>query len=437
MKTYYGPQTRQALQNFPFPLPTVSLHFIYAIAEVKKAAALANMRAGSLDEKRCGAIMQACDEILNETYDDQFVTPTVQGGAGTSINMNVNEVIAARATEILHETGSTETVHANDHVNMSQSTNDVNPTALRICLIRLTTQLTKELAQLAKTFGIKSKEFADVHKLGRTHIQDAIPTTLGAEFAAYQAVIERDIQRLQEVMPYLHDLNMGGTAIGNAMNASVEYRTYVYEELQKITNLPVKPLANMMAGTSSTADFCQLSSLVMLVAVNLSKIAQDIRFMASGPKGGIGEITLEALQPGSSIMPGKVNPVMPESINQVSYFISGKNVTVHQATEAAHLELAVMFPVIAESLISSIELLTAGVHAFREKCIATLKANKEACERHLEQSMAYGTLFAPKLGYDAVSTAVKEAVAEGKTLREVIVGKGLLSEEEFNTIIHE
>jgi aspartate ammonia-lyase len=436
MKQYYGQQTEMALANFPFPLPIVSLRFIYAIAEVKRAAAYANGIAGDLDEVRQTAIIHTCDEILSGKFDDQFVTPSIQGGAGTSINMNVNEVIAERANETLAEQGKTERVHPNDHVNMSQSTNDVNPTALRICSIWLLKNLLIELEKLAITFRARSKENNDVHKLGRTHIQDAVPTTIGAEFAAYASIIERDIKKLQDTFPYLCEVNIGGTAIGNGINAKKEYRDEVCNELASNTQIDLVPTANGMAGTSSTGDFCQLMALVYGTAVNLSKIANDIRFMASGPKGGIGEITLEALQPGSSIMPGKINPVAAESINQISYFIAGKNTTVHNATENAHMELAVMFPVIAESIISSLELLTAGVSIFNTKCIATLIVNKEACERHLEQSMAYATLFTPRFGYETVSKAVKQAIKEGKTLREILVSTQLVSEEEFNNIIH-
>lgn len=436
MKQYYGEQTEMALSNFPFPLPVVSLKFIYAIAEVKHAAALANNSAGDLDENRLKAIVTACEEIIAGKFDTQFVTPSIQGGAGTSINMNVNEVIANRANELLELDGASERVHPNDHVNMSQSTNDVNPSGLRICSIRLLKNLLLELEKLSITFKSRANENKDVHKLGRTHIQDAVPTTIGAEFTAYAAIIDRDIKRLQETLPYLCELNIGGTAIGNGINAKKDYKDSVISELASLTQIEVVPTANGMAGTSSTGDFCHLMSLVHGTATNLSKIASDIRFMASGPKGGIGEITLEALQPGSSIMPGKVNPVAAESINQISYFIAGKNTTLHLATENAHLELAVMFPVIAESIISSIELLTAGVAIFNTKCISTLTVNKEACTRHLEQSMAYATLFTPHLGYEVVSNAVKQAVKEGKTLREILVGTELVSEEEFNNYIH-
>lgn len=433
MNIYFGEQTKQALQNFPFPLPNVDLDFIYAIVEVKKAAAIANKRAGSLDSVRFSAITKACNCILQGNYDSQFVTPALQGGAGTSINMNCNEVIATLANEFLKN--RKEKVHANDHVNMSQSTNDVNPSALRICLYRLCNQLIKELEKLSVTLKKKARIYKKVSKLGRTHMQDAVPTTLGAELLAYKAVVDRDSKRLKQIQTLLVELNLGGTAIGNAINASKEYRKHVYQQLSFITGIKVKPLANLMAGTSCGGDFCELSGVITLIAINLSKIATDIRFMASGPKGGIGEITLEPLQPGSSIMPGKVNPVIPESINQISFFIQGKNHTVHLAVENASLELAVMFPVLSESLISSLKLLTAGVKVFNENCFTSLKANEINCRQHLEQSMAYATLLTPQLGYDVVSNAVKKAIASNKSLREVIVEDSLVSEKEFNSFL--
>lgn len=434
MKQYYGIQTQMALENFPFPVPAASKELIYAIVEVKHATAKANAFAGNLDTIRCDAILQACNTILNGSFDSQFITSSVQGGAGTSIHMNVNEVIAGIANEILEKEGKSERVHANDHVNMSQSTNDVNPSALKIAAIRLAQSLIEEMVTLASEFRNQAEIHKGIMKLGRTHIQDAVPTTISAEFIAYASIIERDIKRINETIPYLQELNLGGTAIGNYINASPKYRAQVIKELSEITSIELRPLENAMSGTSSTGDFCHLMSVIYGAAVNLSKIATDIRFMASGPKGGIGEITLQALQPGSSIMPGKVNPVAAESMNQISFYIAGKNVTVHNATEQAHLELAVMFPVIADSLISSIKLLTSGISIFNAKCIATLQVNKEACEKHLEESMAYATLFTPKLGYDVVSKAVKKAVSENKTLREVLTQESIM-EEEFNNCI--
>lgn len=432
-KTYYGPQTLQALNNFPFPLPTVSFELIFAITQIKKAAALAHKKAGELDPKIADAIVHAANQILQGELNDQFVTPSVQGGAGTSINMNVNEVLASCATELLQEKDVN--VHPNDHVNMSQSTNDVNPSALRLVCIQLTKELLTSAENLAETFAIKSSEFKNIHKLGRTHIQDAIPTTLGAEFSSYNSIILRDVQRIYDSLDYLYDLNLGGTAIGNELNASPEYIEEVYKELQKLTDLPIRKGHNLMSLTSSTTDFCHLSAAINCLALDISKIASDIRFMSSGPRGGIGELKLQALQPGSSIMPGKVNPVLPESMNQIFYFISGKNQTIHQAAEGASLELAIMFPVISEAIISSLKLLTAGIEIFTTSCIQTIQANPDQCNKNLENSFAYATLLTPILGYDQVSVIVKEALQRNLSLRQIILEKKLLTEQEFEKVV--
>lgn len=433
MKTYYGAQTTQAHDNFPFPVLPVAKELIYAIVEIKKAAVIANYKAKQLDKQCSTAVITACNEILDGTFDDQFVLSSVQGGAGTSINMNVNEVIAARAQEILDK--KKKHVHPNDHVNMSQSTNDVNPSALRIACIRLTSQLVSSLDNLIKQFQYKAEHYKTVQKLGRTHLQDAVPTTIGEEFNSYIAILERNRQRIRDAEDYLYDLNLGGTAIGNTINASKKYIEHVYYELRRSTHLRLTKSDNLMSLTSSSTDFCHLSSVITLLALDISKIATDLRILSSGPRGGLGELSLQALQPGSSIMPGKVNPVAPESMNQIYYFISGKNLTIQQAAEGASLELAIMFPVIADALITSLKLLTAGIDMFAEKCISTLQVNEERCKQHLEHSMAYATLLVPTLGYDIVSDAVKQAVKKQQSLREVIVRNALLTEKQFDEII--
>ncbi len=430
MKKYYQVQTELALKNFPFSLPRVDLELIYAIAEVKKAAAIANYLTGNLDEDMKKGIVKACDEILAKKFDSQFVTPAVQGGMGTSINMNVNEVIASRTSEI-----SGKKVHPNDHVNMSQSTNDVNPSALKIASIRLTKKLLTDLDYLIKAFSQKAEEFKTVAKLGRTHFQDAVPTTLGDGFLSYTKILERDRQRIKEAFRYLYDLNLGGTAIGNKINASEKYIKYVYKELEKSIGFKVRPAANSMSQTSSSTDFCHLMMVVTILCLDMSKIADDIKFMSSGPRGGIGEITLPTLQSGSSIMPGKVNPILPEMVNQTYFFVSGKNLTVQQAAETAHMELAVMFPVIADSVISSLKLISEVMRVFADRCVKNIVANKERCRELLENSTAYATLLTPSLGYDKVSSIVKESVTTGKTLREIILEKKLLTNEELNKLL--
>ncbi len=418
-----GPQTKSSLQNFPFSLPPVQLDLIYAITEIKWAAALANQSTKDLEPSKSSAIISACKQILGGKYNDQFVTCSLQGGAGTSINMNVNEVI-----------GNLAKVHPNDHVNMSQSTNDVNPSALKIVCLRLTKTLISNLDHLIKVLNKKTNEYKHIQKLGRTHYQDAVPTTLGNEFATYAAIVARHQQRLSEALNYLYDLNLGGTAIGNAINASPTYIKAVYKELAKITHLSLKPAPNLALGTQSPTDFCHLSSLLTLLFTDLSKIAKDLRFLASGPKGGIAEISLAPLQPGSSIMPGKVNPVIPEVINQSYYLISGHNLTIQHAAEGAGLELAVMFPILADSLITSLKVASTAVTIFADKCIATLTANEANCKKHLENSTAYATLLTPRLGYDTVSGIVKEAIASGKTIRELILEKHLLPESKFDQL---
>lgn len=434
--TYFGTQTQQALSNFPFDfLPRVDLDFIYAIVEIKLAAALANRDAKHLPSEVAQAIRAACQEILDGELDDQFVTPSIQGGAGTSINMNVNEVIAHRASQVLVLKNMNTPVHPNDHVNLSQSTNDVNPSALRITCLRLIQELQKEVDLLINSFQKKSDLSKEVHKLGRTHLQDAVPITVGQEFSSYAEVIYRDLERIMSCSPYLLQLNLGGTAVGTQTNASSLYIKKVYEHLRTITCLPVDPASNMMSLTSSTSDFCALSATITILMMDLSKIATDLRILSSGPLGGIHEVTLANLQPGSSIMPGKVNPVAAESINQAFYFIAGKNQSILQASEAASLELAVMFPVVAEGLISSLKLGTAAIRVFRQKCVELLTINEERCSELLERSTAYATLFTPKLGYDCVSTLVKESIATGVSFRELILKKELLTEKEFTEIL--
>lgn len=430
MKKYYREKTEMALKNFPFSLPRVDLEFIDSIVKIKKSAAIAHYLSGELSKDFKNAISLACDEILSRKFDNQFVTPSIQGGMGTSINMNVNEVIASRASEI-----SGKKIHPNDHVNMSQSTNDVNPSALKIASIKLTKRLLIDLDYLIKTFSKKSKEFKTVVKLGRTHYQDAVPTTLGEEFLAYTKILERDKKRIEQVLEYLYELNLGGSAIGNSINASKNYIKNVYKELKKITGFPLKPSENLMSQTSSATDFCHLMSVVTILSLDMSKIANDLRFMSSGPRGGIGEITLPILQPGSSIMPGKVNPILPEMVNQTYFFVSGKNLTVQKAAEAAHMELAVMIPVTVESVISSLKLVSEVIRVFADRCVKGITANRQKARELLENSTAYATLLSPHLGYDTVSLVVKEAVKTGKTIREVILKKKLLSSQKLDKLL--
>ncbi len=429
MKKYYGQQTENAIQNFPFPVHKAQLELIYSITQVKKAAALAHKSAGEISPAIADTIVTACDEILEGILDDQFVTSAIQGGAGTSINMNVNEVVASRASEICGQT-----VHPNDHVNKSQSTNDVNPSALKIATIKLTQILLINIDILINSFEEKAKEWKDIKKIGRTHIQDALPSTLGSEFQAYADIIKRDRKRIEETLPYLHDLNLGGTAIGNSINASKKYIEEVYKEINKITKLPLKKSENLMSATQSSSDFCQLSSTINILFTDLHKIAKDIRFLSSGPYGGIGEITVKELQKGSSIMPGKINPVLPETINQIAYDIMGKNLTIQQAAQNANLQLSLMFPVLADSLITMLKVSATGIFVFAINCVQHLVANPEKCKELLENSTVYATLLVPKLGYDTVSSIVKEGVQTKKPIRQLVLEKNLLTQSEFDQL---
>ncbi len=424
-RNLFGNQTKASIENFPFDYPLIHKEFIYAMVMVKKAAAKANEKAGKLTSVQTARIQKACDDILSGRYDDQFVVSALHGGAGTSVHMNVNEVIATLSN-----------THANDHVNASQSTNDVNPSALRIASIYLTKTVLKDVDHLVNILDEQAKRHIADHKLARTHIQDAIPTTYGAEFASYRDIIKRDKKRIEDSLVYLYELNMGGTAIGDSTNAPKEYRKTVYKELRMITSIKeLKPLQNLMAGTSSSTDFCSLSGAIVALCVDLSKIATDFRFMSSGPRGGIGEITFKKLQPGSSIMPGKVNPIICETVNQIYYQAAGMNHTIQLAAEGAHLELGIMLPAIVDSIIVMLKIVSTGVKLFADKGVSMIVVNTERGKELIEGSTAYSTLLAPRLGYDAVSQVVQEAVETKTTLREVVIRKKLLTTQELDKII--
>ena len=418
----YGSQTIASLENFPFDYPLTHKEFVFAMVMIKKAAVVANEKAGKVTKQQSIRIQTACDEILSEKHNSQFVVPALHGGAGTSIHMNVNEVIASLSES-----------HANDHVNASQSTNDVNPSALKIASIKLTEILLSNIDELVNQLNLKAKKHAKDQKLARTHMQDAIPTTYGAEFASYRDIIKRDKKRIEEALTYLFELNLGGTAIGDSTNAPQEYREIVFKELRKITGIKqLKPLQNLMAGTSSATDFCGLSSAVTNLCVDLSKIATDFRFMSSGPRGGIGEISFRKLQPGSSIMPGKVNPIICETMNQLYYQVAGMNHTIQLAAEAAHLELGIMLPAIVDSLVVMLKIVGTGLLLFADKGVNMIVVNRERGKELLERSTAYSTLLAPKLGYDVMSQVVQEAIETNSTLREVIIRKKILTNAEFD-----
>jgi len=432
-KKYYGPQTEKALKNFPFDVYKVHKEFIVALVQIKKAAAIANCEAGSFNRSIRDAIVKACDEILAGKHKNQFPLSALQGGAGTSTNMNVNEVVASRSTEILKKLGKNIVVHPNDHVNCSMSTNDANPSAIKIASVALTQELQRVLQYLVESLEVKAESFKDVAKLARTHLQDAVPTTLGAEFASYSSIIRWHQEKINRVVCYCEELNLGGTAIGNSINANPKYIKAVYIALNKITGQNFHPARNLMSQTSSQTDFLAISQAVTALALDCSKIASDFRLMASGPKGGFAEIQLEELQKGSSIMPGKVNPILPETVNQLYYLISGNNLTIEHAAHAAQMELGVMFPTIADRLLQSLKLTAEVFEQFTKYCVRSIKANKENCRRHLENSTAYATLLSPVIGYDNAAQAVKESLFSGKTLREIVLEKKWMTNKEFDS----
>jgi aspartate ammonia-lyase len=433
MKLDYGDETKKALNNFPFSAHKTKMEFIIAIVQIKKAAALANFKVGNLDKNITNAIVKICDEILSGKHSEQFPISYLQGGAGTASHMNVNEVIANKATSILKNKIK---VHPNNHVNYGQSTNDVNPSALKICSLCLLEDLDDKLSSLVISLEAKSKEFKKIDKLGRTHLQDAVPTTLGAEFLAYADNLKRHTYQIKKAEDLCRVLNLGGTAIGNSINASPAYIKEVYRELNIITGEKFYKAKNMMAKTSSQTDFLIISQVMVALCIDLSKIANDLRFMASGPNGGIREIILPELQKGSSIMPGKVNPVMPETVNQLYYLVSGNNISIEKATEGAQMELGVMLPIIVEKLIESIKFTKEVIVQFDKLCIVGIKADSKRCKYFLENSTAYATLLVPRLGYDVVSSIVKKSVSTNKTLREIVVGEKYLSENEFEKIVN-
>ncbi len=420
---YYGPQTTRGIANFPisgirishFPL------FIQSLAGVKMAAALANARLGNIDPARADVICRVCEEILSGRHLDEFPLDVFQGGAGTSTNMNINEVIANRGLELLGlPRGRYDALHPNDDVNCSQSTNDVYPTAIRIAILQSHGRLRQALEQLAAELEGRAESFAQVIKLGRTQLQDAVPMTLGQEFQAFAATLREDVARMGEIATIFREINLGGTAIGTGINASREYQSLAVSELGRITGLDLEPAENLVEACWDTGAFVLFSGMLKRTATKLSKICNDLRLLSSGPRGGLGEINLQPLQPGSSIMPGKVNPVVPEVVNQVAFQVIGYDLTVTLASEAGQLQLNVMEPVIVYNILHALELLTNAVDVLRTKCVAGITANPQACLRHLESSTAIATAMTPAIGYERAAILAKEVLASGRTIREVL-----------------
>ena len=428
---YYGVHTARALLNFPISGMPISRHpdLVVALASVKQAAAEANRQLGQLDSTIAGAIITACTEIRDGALREQFVVDQIQGGAGTSTNMNANEVIANRACELLgHQRGSYDVVHPLEHVNLGQSTNDVYPTALKIALGTATRTLEQALRRLADHCSTKSLEFADMLKLGRTQLQDAVPMTLGQEFGAFAVTILEDADRLGEVSALIAEINLGGTAIGTGLNTHPEYAALVCDHLRAVTGLPLTTAGNLVEATSDVGAFVQLSGVAKRSAVKLSKICNDLRLLSSGPRAGFGEINLPPVQAGSSIMPGKVNPVIPEVVNQVAFEVIGNDLTVTMAAEAGQLQLNAFEPIIARALLSSINHLAAAVDVLGERCIEGITANTDHMRDAVLRSASLATALNPVLGYEAATALVAEAIATGESIPEMVLRCALVDE---------
>jgi len=433
---YYGIQTLRAVENFPITGYPPHQELIRAFGYVKKAAAIANKEVGVLNPKISDAIVMASEELIDGKLHDQFIVDSIQGGAGTSFNMNANEVIANRAIELLGgEKGDYAIVSPNTHVNMAQSTNDAFPTAIHIAVFNLSIGLIKVLDELKESLHKKEREFDGVIKMGRTHLQDAVPIRLGQEFGAYAKVIERDITRIKQSVQHLGEINMGATAVGTGLNAKPEYITRVVEILREITGHPLVNADNLVDATQNTDSYTEVSSSLKILAINLSKMANDLRLMASGPKTGLNEINLPARQPGSSIMPGKVNPVMAEVINQISFQVIGNDHTISLASEAGQLELNVMEPVLVFNLLQSLSILQNGIKVFTRYLIDGITVNTERCKQLVEGSIGIVTAINPHVGYEVATQVAKEALTTGQSVREICLDKGLLTEEELDIIL--
>lgn len=437
--SYYGIHTLRALENFQISGQKVGEqhHFIRALAQVKQASAQANLFFNKLNEQQSKAIQAACQKIIAspEQWETHFPLDVYQGGAGTSINMNTNEVIANLALEFSgHHKGNYSIIHPNDHVNKSQSTNDVYPTALRLATYYSLEQLFQQIKKLIGSFEQKAQEFCDVLKMGRTQLQDAVPMTLGQEFHAFATLLKEDLRLIGNMRQLLLEINLGATAIGTGVNTPKGYATQAIKNLREITGLPLVAAEDYVEATSDCGAFIILSSSLKRLASKLSKICNDLRLLSSGPRTGLAEISLPELQAGSSIMPAKVNPVIPEVVNQIAFKVIGNDVTITFAAEAGQLQLNVMEPVIAQALNESISLLAHGMKALDEKCIQGIRANKQACHDAVMRSVGIITLLEPILGHAACDEIGKQCIAENRTIQEVVLEKKLLSEAQLDEI---
>ena len=434
---YYGLQSLRAAQNFHITGRGLIPEFIESLAQIKKAAAIVNGESGRLDARRRDAIVQACDEILSGSFRDQFITDAIQGGAGTSANMNVNEVIANRAIEILGgEKGDYSIVHPNDHVNMCQSTNDVIPTAGKMTVLKLMRGANTQMQRLSAALAVKEKEFDHILKMGRTQMQDAVPIRLGQEFGAYRSMIERDLHRLEKVPQELKYVNMGGTAIGTSINADPNYVHKIVPELCEISGLELEAAPNLIDATQNLDSFVAVSSVLRVCAVNLSKMANDLRILSSGPRTGFHEINLPPRQNGSSIMPGKVNPVIPEVVSQVAFGIIGNDVTIAMAAEAGQLELNAFEPVLFYKLFESITTLTGAVQTLVDNCISGITANEAHCEDLVNHSVGIITALCPYIGYTVAADIAKTAIRKNIPVRDELISRNILKPEQLDALLN-
>ncbi|AEG92021.1 aspartate ammonia-lyase [Ramlibacter tataouinensis] len=437
-QAYWGVHTARAIENFPISGTPVSAmpDLIRAFGHVKKAAARANLQLGALDDKRARAIMFACERLVAGEYHDQFVVDVIQGGAGTSTNMNANEVIANLALEKLgFEKGRYDVLHPNDHVNASQSTNDVYPTAVRLSLWTGIDRLLASMARLRAGFEAKAEEFKGVLKIGRTQLQDAVPMTLGQEFSTYAVMLEEDEARLREARALIQEINLGATAIGTGINAPAGYADLACQELAGISGIPVVKSKNLVEATQDTGAFVQLSGVLKRVATKLSKTCNDLRLLSSGPQAGFGDIKLPARQAGSSIMPGKVNPVIPEVMNQVAFEVIGNDVTVTLASEAGQLQLNAFEPIMGWSLFKSIKHLSNACLTLHDHCVTGIEANHDLLARRVRESVTLVTALNPIIGYEKAAMIAKTAIATGAPIDEVAQALGILTREQMEALL--
>ncbi|MDX2092941.1 MAG: aspartate ammonia-lyase [Kofleriaceae bacterium] len=435
---YYGIHTLRAVENFPITGIRLSYYpeLVKALARVKQAAALANAEVGLLDAEHLHAIVEACEAIQTGQLIDQFVVDVIQGGAGTSSNMNANEVIANRALELLgHARGDYAVLHPNEHVNLGQSTNDVYPTALKVACWEDIYQLLEAMEVLRLAFAAKAEEFADIVKVGRTQLQDAVPMTLGQEFSTYAEMLSEDQQRLREASLLLCEINMGATAVGTGVTAHPDYAAAVRRHLAELTKMPLVTATNLVEATQDAGVFVQLSGVLKRIAVKLSKVCNDLRLLSSGPRAGLGEINLPAMQAGSSIMPGKVNPVIPEVVNQIAFEVIGNDVTVSFAAEGGQLQLNAFGPIIAHRILTSLRLLRNGSMVLAERCVRGITANREHLAAQFDGSLAMVTALVPFIGYAKATDVAREALQTGRSVREVVLASQLLTAEQLDAIL--